>query len=295
MIRSMTGFGAASVDLNGAHYVVEVRSLNSRYFKSVIRLPEELQALEAELESVLIRRLNRGSVVLTVRFADTSANAAAQINVKALQSYLQQLLDVPGMAHGAARIELGALLALPGVIQADTGEELLERVRPVLMKLVEETCEKVIAMRQREGRVLHEELHKHCTVIADRLSRVAQRVPLVVEQYQARLRQRMDALLADSGGAAKDEDLIREVAIFAERSDIAEEVARLQAHIKHFREIIDVGHSEPAGRTLDFLGQEMLREANTIGSKCMDAEISRAIVEIKGSIDRIKEQTQNIE
>ena len=295
MIRSMTGFGAASVDVNGAHYVVEVRSLNSRYFKSVIRLPDELQALEAELESVLIRRLNRGSVVLTVRFADTSANAAAPINVKALQSYLQQLLDVPGMAHGAARIELGALLALPGVIQTDTGEELLERVRPVLMKLVEDTCDKVIAMRQREGNVLHEELHKHCTVIADRLCRVAQRVPHVVEQYQARLRQRMDALLADSGGAARDEDLIREVAIFAERSDIAEEVARLEAHIKHFREIIDVGNSEPAGRTLDFLGQEMLREANTIGSKCMDAEISRAIVEIKGSIDRIKEQTQNIE
>jgi uncharacterized protein (TIGR00255 family) len=118
---------------------------------------------------------------------------------------------------------------------------------------------------------------------------------VTVQLYQERLRQRMQALLAESGTAVQDEDLLREVAVFAERTDIAEEVARLEGHLAQFTEIIDSEDGEPSGRTLDFLSQELLREANTIASKCLDVEISRRIVEIKGAIDRIKEQAQNVE
>lgn len=295
MIRSMTGFGAATADQNGAHFAVEIRSLNNKYFKSTIRLPEELQGLEAEIESALVRRLTRGSVVLTVRWSDSSAAAAARINANAVQRYLEQILAIPGMEHDAARIDLGALLALPGVVITTTGEELVEKARPVLLSLTDEACERLIAMRVREGRALHEELHRHREVIADRLAIIAARAPRVVDQYQERLRQRVNALLAEVGAVVREEDLIREVAIYAERSDIAEEIARLQGHLEQFREIIDAGDAEPAGRTLDFLAQEMLREANTIASKSSDAEISRRIVEIKGAIDRIKEQAQNVE
>src|SRR5262245_19280053 len=138
-------------------------------------------------------------------------------------------------------------------------------------------------------------MHRLRASIAERLAGIAARAPQVVESYQARLRQRMESLLAEVGASVRDEDLLREVAVFAERSDIAEEIVRLGSHLEQFREIIDCDDREPSGRTLDFLAQEMLREANTIASKSSDAEISRRIVEIKGGIDRIKEQAANVE
>jgi uncharacterized protein (TIGR00255 family) len=295
MIRSMTGFGVASAEVDGARYVVEVRSLNSKYFKALVRLPEDLQGLEGELEPVLARRLSRGSVVLTVRFSDVSADAAARINAKALRQYLEQLQSAAGSGQGDLNIDMGAVLSLPGVVISDTGEALIERARPVLLGLVDEACMRVLAMRSREGVTLHDELHKHRRQIADRLAVIGRRAPEVVVQYRLRLRERIDALLAESSSALRDEDLIREVAVYAERSDITEEVARLQGHLEQFAEIIDAADEEPSGRTLDFLSQEMLREANTIASKCLDVEISREIVEVKGGIDRIKEQVQNVE
>jgi uncharacterized protein (TIGR00255 family) len=295
MIRSMTGFGAASGNANGAHYVVEIRSLNNRYFKAQIRLPDELQGLEAELDAALARHFSRGSVTMNVKFSDTSADAASQINSSALQRYLEQLLSVPGLDHDAARVDLATLLELPGVVVNNTGEERVDQARTVLTKLLDEACEKLLAMRQREGQTLHAELHRHCEEIRAHLTVIDERVPIIVELYQSRLRQRMQALLADVGASVREEDLLREVAVYAERSDIAEEVSRLRGHIEQCIEIIDTESPEPSGRTLDFLAQEMLREANTIGSKCLDVEISRRIVEVKSRIDRIKEQVQNVE
>lgn len=292
MIRSMTGFGTASTEVNSARYVVEIRSLNSKYFKALIRLPDELQGLEAEVEPELSRRLTRGSVVVTVRFSDTSADAAAQINGKALGRYIEQLRSASG---DGCSIDVAQLVALPGVLVTGTGEELLDSARPVLKKLVAEACDRVITMRAREGVTLHDELHRHRRAIAGRLEIIAGRAPLVVEQYRNRLRERINALLAESSTALREEDLIREVAVYAERCDITEEVTRLQGHLDQFAEIIDSEEGEPTGRTLDFLSQEMLREANTIASKCLDVEISREIVEVKGDIDRIKEQVQNVE
>ncbi|MHC5023801.1 MAG: YicC/YloC family endoribonuclease [Planctomycetota bacterium] len=295
MIRSMTGFGDASAREDGVQYIVEIRSLNNKYFKAVIRLPEELQGLEAELETAIARRLARGSVVLTVRFSDTSAEAAATINTNAVQRYLDQMLNIEGLDHDAARVDLGALLSLPGVVITEDIQRRLDKARPVLERLINDACDKVTTMRTREGETLHRELHKHCQHIAEHLGVIEALVPQTVQQYQERLRLRMEALLAESGGTVREEDLLREVAVFAERSDTAEEVARLEGHLAQFGEIIDADREEPVGRTLDFLSQEMLREANTIASKCLDVEISRRIVEIKGLIDRIKEQAQNVE
>lgn len=295
MIRSMTGFGAASAKEDGVAYVVEIRSLNNRYLKVQVRLPEELQGLEAELDTAVSRRLSRGSIVVTVKYSDTSADAAAEINTQAVQRYLEQLLNVPGLDHTAARIDLGAFINLPGVVVNGTGEERVEQARTVLLNLVAKACDGLQTMRVREGRTLQEDLHRYCTEIKDHLDIVMERVPRTVEQYQDRLRQRMNALLAESGTAVRDEDLLREVAYYAERSDIAEELARLRGHLDQFQEIIDAENDEPSGRTLDFLSQEMLREANTIASKCLDVEVSRRIVEIKSGIDRIKEQVQNVE
>jgi uncharacterized protein (TIGR00255 family) len=150
-------------------------------------------------------------------------------------------------------------------------------------------------MRMREGLLLREELIAHGELIEDRLAKIQGRAPEVVRDYENRLRARIDQMLKDAGLSLQPADLIREIAIYAERTDIAEEIARLGGHIRQFRDLLSNQDARSIGRTLDFLAQEMLREANTIASKSPDSEISRMTVEVKGAIDRIKEQVQNVE
>jgi uncharacterized protein (TIGR00255 family) len=296
LIRSMTGFGDASSQIDGVHYALEVRSLNGKYFKSTIRLPEDLQGLEAELESALRRRLTRGTVTLIARCTDSSADAALEVNHEALSRYIEQVQRTKQIASGDVRLDVGPLLALPGVLQTPANEEArLEAAREAFGVLLTTAVEELIRMREREGALVLTELRSHADQISERLARIAARAPSVVEEYHLRLRQRIDGMLSDAGLNVEPADLIREIAIYAERTDVAEEVQRLTGHIEQFRELIGSQDDRPIGRTLDFLAQEMLREANTIASKSNDAAISRDIVEIKSAIDRIKEQVQNVE
>ena len=295
MIRSMTGFGGAAREESGRRFSVEIRSVNARYFKVQVRLPDELAALEADLERLLSHRLSRGSVTVSVKFSDRSADAAAAVNVAAVARYIEQLMALPGAADPAFRIDAATLLTLPGALDEATGGYLIENARPLIESLVLDAADEMITMREREGEALHADLLSHVTEIDRNLAEVAQRAQVVVELFQARLRQRMDSLLKESGVSARDEDLLREVAVFAERSDIAEEINRLGGHLVQFRDLLAADGSKPVGRTMDFLAQEMLREANTIGSKCLDVEVGRRIVEVKGAIDRLKEQVQNVE
>ena len=296
MIRSMTGYGEASLHEGGVHYFLEVRSLNSKYFKAGMRLPDDLQGLEAELESELRRRIHRGGVTLTVRCSDSSSAAAYTINQDALSRYLEQIKSAPTPKGLQVVVDAGALLGLPGVLQSPADEEeRVHRARAILLKLVDKACAQLTAMRTREGQALVADLRENRNVIASRLERVAARAPLVVEGYEKRLRQRIDAMLKDAGLKIEPADLIREIAVYADRTDIGEELARLRGHVAQFDELISEGEARPIGRTLDFLAQEMLREANTIASKSSDVEISRRVVEVKTAIDRIKEQAQNAE
>ncbi|HZW10834.1 MAG TPA: YicC/YloC family endoribonuclease [Phycisphaerales bacterium] len=296
MIRSMTGFGEATRHDDGVHYAVELRSLNNKYFKASIRLPEQLQVLEAELETALRRRITRGSVTLTASFADTSASAALEVNHQALDRYIDQVKQSRAVRAGEMSIDLAALLALPGVLQQPAGDESrLHQARAVLLGLVSAACDHLISMRRREGNLLMEELTGHRDLIADRLAKIKAQAPRVIEEYETRLRQRMQQMLREAQISVEPAELIREIAVYAEKTDIAEEVSRLGGHIEQFSDLLDAPEDQPVGRTLDFLAQEMLREANTIASKSPDSLISRLIVEVKGAIDRIKEQVQNVE
>jgi len=286
----MTGFGTASRRDDGMSCLVEIRSVNNRYLKPHVRLPDQLQGLEADIDAALSRRLTRGSVTVTVKYSDTSATAAATINMDALAAYMEQLGSIDALP-----IDPGNLLSLPGIVVSDTGIDLMERIGPVVMELVAEACDGVLAMRTREGAAVQEDIEQHLNRIEEHLGNVEARAPHIVDEYQKRLHQRMTALLSDVGKSVRDDDLLREVAVFAERADIAEEIARLKGHLQQFRDLLGDADGEPMGRTLDFLSQEMLREANTIASKCLDGEVSRRVVEIKGSIDRVKEQVQNVE
>lgn len=292
----MTGFGDASAEIGGVHYFLEVRSLNSRYFKAIIRLPEELQGLEAEMEAELRRRLRRGSVVMSATYTDASESAALNVNHRALSRYIEQLERSPRVGSGAVSIDLGALLTLPGVLQpAGNEEQRLGSARGAFLSLLDKACANVNAMREREGASLLEDLLEQRDLVAARLEVIAQRSPQVLIEYEGRLKTRIETMLREAGLAVEPGDVVREIAIYAEKSDIAEEICRLKGHLEQFTELTGGDGSKGAGRTLDFLAQEMLREANTIASKCGDSMISRCIVEIKGAIDRIKEQVQNAE
>jgi uncharacterized protein (TIGR00255 family) len=292
MIISMTGFGDAAGEKDGTHYAVEVRSLNNRFFKASIKLPEFVSGLEPEIETMLRDKLGRGSITFILKIRTDSAEAAYHINTHAISAYLEQLQAIKGM--NTANIDLGALLALPGVCQEprdDTDE--IEHHGPSIRELAVKAIAKLAAMRQREGEALFNDLMKHVGVIAASLKEIGSRAPHVINDYHKRLSQRVNELLSKAELKVSEPDLLREVAVFAERADIAEEIQRLSTHLEVFEQ--SCRHGEHAGRKLDFIAQEMLREANTIASKANDALIARHIVEIKGSIDRLKEQVQNVE
>jgi len=292
MILSMTGYGDAQYASDGVSYNLEIRSLNNRYFKPSIKLPEHLQFLEGEVEKLLRARIGRGSVTYTLRVRDTSAEAAYEINIAALQSYLTQLGSVK--ASLPASVDLAAVLALPGVCQPpELDEAARERQWHIVESMTKEAVDKLMRMRAEEGRALREDLLSHTAAVRRELAAISERSPAVVAEYRRRLAQRVNELVREARLQLAEQDLAKEVALFAERCDISEEISRLTSHLDQFDRLCD--SREHAGRKLDFLSQELLREANTIGSKSSDATITRHVVEIKGLIDRLKEQVQNVE
>ncbi len=292
MILSMTGYGDAQLVEDGVSYALEVRSVNNRYLKASIKLPEHLQFLETEVDKLLRNRLVRGTLNYTLRVRDTSAEAAYEINTAALQAYLTQLASVK--AAGPVSVDLATVLALPGVCQPpEMDEAKREHELRIVTTLTNIAIDKLVAMRADEGRALREDLLKHTAAIRRELEAVVERSPVVVVEYQKRLAQRVSELMGEARLQLEQQDLAREVALFAERCDVSEEIARLRSHLEQFDRLCD--SRQHAGRKLDFVTQEMLREANTIGSKSNDATIARHIVEIKALIDRLKEQVQNVE
>jgi uncharacterized protein (TIGR00255 family) len=288
----MTGFGAASETVDGCRYVVEIRSVNGRYLKCNVRLPEEFQGIESGLEEIVSSRLDRGTVTVTVRCSGGNSDSTATIDVAALEKYLEQLIPMTER-HGVV-VSVAELLGLPGVMASPDEEARRVEGAKILSRLIESACKELDTMRRREGETLLHDLQSILAEIAEALEVIRERAPGVISDYEDRLKQRMESLLATVGSSAGEEDVLREVAIFAEKSDIAEEVSRLSGHLEHFGELITSSNEDPVGRTLDFLTQEMLRETNTIGSKCLDSEVSRRTVLIKGAVDRLKEQVQNI-
>lgn len=292
----MTGYGEASAQIDGVHYFVEVRSLNNKYFKAVLRLPEVFQGLEAEMESRLRQRLSRGTITLAASCTDASASAAYEINHLALERYVNQLRKVPMVGSGELKLDVSSLLSLPGVLQPPSDEEdRISRARAAFAPLLEKAVDGLLSMRQREGRMLVDDLSQQRELIINRLGLIREAAPGVIAEYEKRLKARIEAMLHGAEARVDAVDLIREIAVYAERTDIAEEITRLGGHMDQFGQLLSGKEDRAIGRTLDFLAQEMLREANTIASKSPDAAISRSIVEIKGAIDRIKEQAQNVE
>lgn len=294
MSRSMTGFGQARSEVGAAQYTVEIRSVNSRYFKASIRLPEIWAFLESDIDQILRKRLHRGSIHFTMRMKTESADAAYEVNVPAIERYIEQLDTIrPDQADVALTVDMASLMQLPGVCTPPEPDRLLETTAPSLMKMIEQAIDGLIEMRAVEGRVVAKDMLDRCGTVEQRVAEISRRTGEVVTEYHQRLKRRVEELTAAANIKIDQQDLAREVAVFAERCDIAEELSRLLGHVQHFRAVLD--KEDQAGRKLEFIAQEMLREANTVAAKANDGEIARNVVEIKTGVDRIKEQVQNIE
>lgn len=289
----MTGFGEARRQDDRIAVVAELRAVNHRHLKLSIRISEPYSAIEPDLERLIREHVRRGSVQLNLRVERPKRPEDYRLNPVALTSYLNQLQALRDPK--APPLDLADLLVLPGIVEDRRGvetEEVPEEDWPILLAAVNEAIEKFQVTRNEEGRAMAEELATLGQSIAEHLERVSARGPKIVAAYQDRLLERVQALVQDQV-VIEPKDLIREVAIFADRSDIAEEVTRLRAHLDQF--VATLNEPESSGRKLEFIAQEMGRETNTIGSKASDVEVSREVVAIKGLLEKIRELIQNVE
>jgi len=294
----MTGFGEARHQSETLALSVEIRSVNNRFLKVVVRAGEPYAQFESELERVIRKTVRRGTLQVHIRSDRQGRAGDYRLNVVALRGYLEQLRRLGG-EMGLESEALAALMSqavtLPGVAPepGQAGFD-AEAEWPILEKVVEEAVTRLQEMRAEEGRRMGDELLALRDRIAFELQHVRQRVPQVTGGYRDRLLERVRTLLAESGANLSDQDVIREVAIHADRTDITEELVRLDSHLEQFREVIrDV--SDSPGRKMEFLVQEMGRETNTIGSKAGDVQISRHVVEVKANLEKIRELIQNVE
>jgi uncharacterized protein (TIGR00255 family) len=296
MIKSMTGYGEASGQVNGVDYSVEIKAVNNRYLRAIIKLPEAVAFLEERVEKLLREHLSRGTVNYTLRARTSVADDLFEIDEKALRSVAQRLSEIQRSAQMESTFDISNLLNLPGIVSAPMPtKETTEQITEGTLALSRAALTRVNEMRTEEGRFLAADLRSHCQAIKADMEVISGRRAVVMEEHAEKIKKRVDALLAEAKLELNQETLAREVAILAERSDIAEELARLDAHLHQFEQTCRAEGGDQAGRRLDFIGQELLREANTIASKANDFEIGTRVVNMKCHIDRIKEQTLNVE
>lgn len=289
MLLSMTGYGDARRELDGTSVAVEIRAVNSRYLKINVRGAESA-ALEAKIEGIVRKRLNRGTVSVVLRLARKATVDDYRINLEVVDACQKQLASL----SGEATIDLSTLLTLPGVVEAPSSSGgLTESDWTLIEPVVTEALESLEKMRAAEGQAMDDDFKVNCAAIATQLEAINDRAPLVVASYQTRLTERINTLLRDFDTSVTGADVAREVGVFAERSDISEEVVRLRSHLEQFAKISS--EKQSAGRKLEFLIQEMFREINTIGSKSNDSEIAVNVVEIKTHVERMREMIQNVE
>ncbi|MEZ4471634.1 MAG: YicC/YloC family endoribonuclease [bacterium] len=294
-LNSMTGFGRAATTIDGAPHTVEIKAVNHRYLDVKIRLPRALAPLEVEVGRRVRATLGRGRIEVTISGGGGEAGVANDVAVdlglaRRLLAAVEELgaeLDLPG------KPDVAFVAQWPGVLQPVVRDVDPADLAPALGAAVDAALGALQAMRAHEGAALAAEIEGMLAAIeADRLVLVGA-APEQDRAYQQRLRGRLDEFLADSGVALDAGRLLHEVALFADRTDVSEELARLQMHLDQARSLLAA--DTPVGRRLDFLCQEMFREANTLGSKVQSADLTSKVVELKSRLEQLREQVQNVE
>ena len=275
---------------------VEIKAVNNRYLKISLRTSDGYASLEPGIENLLRETLRRGTISVFVRIVRQGNVSDYEINEPVLLHYVEQIRKLGDFGFDSEFVR-PQLLRLPGVIkEAIAMDDKAGSVWPVLESAVKQAIDELQTMRRKEGESMATDLRENCRQLNDWIAQVEQFAPRVAEQYRAKLNERIGRVMAEQNLTLDPADLIREVALFADRSDISEETVRFRSHLTQFNGVIE----EPAtkdgcGRRLDFLTQEMFREVNTIGSKANDSDITKVVVELKTVIERIREMVQNIE
>lgn len=288
----MTGFGEARRQHEKLTIVAEVRTVNNRYFKLSLRCAEGYGGLESLVENVVRKHVRRGSVQVQLRIERQRALDDFKINTDVLEGYRRQLAALE--PNDKSGVRLDSLLLLPGVVEEKQSDAFdPERDWPAVEATLEAALKALSTMRAAEGDVLADDLRLNCRIVSEQLDKIEARLPEVADSYRERLLERINRTLEKFDIRLEANDVVRELSLHLERSDVSEEIVRLRSHLEQMEATMQL--EESSGRKLDFLTQEMFREANTIGSKSSDVEIPKYTVEIKAAIERLREQVQNVE
>ena len=291
MIRSMTGFGAGRAARGGEELDVEARSVNHKFCEVKVRLPRELAALELEIGRAVKERLARGSVEVSVRRGGARGGAAPRVDLELAREYARAFEAVRAGLGLAEPVSLAGVLAAEGVVRLEERAADLESARGAVREALDRALDQLAVMRAREGEALARDLGERLDKVEAWAGGVERLAPESVDHHRARLQERVQELAR--GIPLDPSRLAQEVALFADRIDVAEELTRLRSHLAQTRRLMAGG--EPAGRKMEFLVQEMHREVNTIGSKSQSAAIAAIVVSLKAEIERMREQVQNVE
>lgn len=292
MIRSMTGYGRAQVLIDGRNILVEIRSVNHRYFEFSSRVPRNYGFLENKLKNYLQKKLSRGKVDVNVSIQTVEGtNASVQVNRELAASYVQALRALQEPLGLEDDLSLSAVSRFSDIFTVSKEPEDEEKVWSDVLQALEQASDRFVQMREAEGAKMKEDLEGRLDFILMAVKMVEERSPKTVEEYRAKLYRKISEVL--NSAQVDEQRILTEAAIYAEKIAVAEETVRLRSHVDQFRGIM--GQNGPVGRKLDFLIQEFNRETNTIGSKAQDIEIARIVVDMKSEIEKIREQIQNIE
>lgn len=297
MLLSMTGQGQGRRAYGAAEIAAEVRAVNNRHLKVQIRTCETLRGLEPQIETLVRKTLRRGSLQLNVQLSGSLLDGRFQLQESVIEGYVHQCQTLATKLNVDGDVALRDILVLPGVVSErntlGSGEPIPAELVAEVMSTIAQTLECLNGMRRAEGQSMGEELSRQLSCLAELTADIEQRAPRVVEEYRQRLEARLSNVLSGLGANLPEADLAREVLIMADKADIREEIVRLRSHFSQFEKLLVAEESQ--GRKLDFLIQELIREANTIGSKAGDAEIAQRVVDIKTIIEQMRELVQNVE
>ena len=292
MVKSMTGYGRGEATLNGRSIVVEVRSVNNRYLDCSVKLPRLYIFAEESIKNRVQNSISRGKVDVFVTLDNVQGEqVVVSVNPSVADSYHKALTELGARYSLRDDISISLLSRFPDVLLVEKSQEDVESVAQDICTVLDMALADFTSMRQREGEKLAQDIRNRASNITQLLAKVEERSPQTVSEYRTKLENRMQEVLSNT--QLDPARILTEAAIFADKVAVDEETVRLHSHLEQLEEMLNSG--VPIGRKLDFLIQEFNREANTIGSKCSDLEISRHVVDIKAEIEKIREQVQNIE
>ena len=291
-IHSMTGFGSAQLEREGFVIRAEIRTVNHKHLQVRLRLPSAHHPLEPRVDGLIKQALQRGSVQVVVHLDATGALPEVRVQDELAERYAASLRNLGERLDLPQELSLPQIAGLPGVLQVSEAASDPEQESAWIEEALRAALDDLVHMRTVEGQAMVADLRKRHGEIREVLQAIAARSPQVVREHGEKLRERVQGLL-EPGSNVEASDLAREIALLADRLDVSEELARLEAHLNLLDSLLSGGGA--IGRKLDFLAQEFMREANTIGSKCSDAETAHQVVEMKTAIERLREQIQNVE